>query len=73
MARYSETGAFYTTDDLIRMAKLESFGQYSPMLERAFIKLKNYEKENTQLRTLVAQLKEELEVRAEGQVVDKLL
>jgi len=73
MARYGENGAFYTTDDLIRMAKLESFGQYSPMLERVFIKLKNYEKENSQLKTLVSQLKEELEIRAEGQVVDKLL
>lgn len=73
MARYGETGAFYTTDDLIRMARLESFGQYSAMLERVFVKFKSYEKENSHLKTLVTQLKAELETRAEGQVFEKLL
>jgi len=73
MARNGETGSFYTTDDLIRMSRLESFGQYSSMLERVFIKFKIYEAENKQLKTLVTQLKEELEARAEGQTVEKLL
>ena len=72
MARNGETGSFYTTDDLIRMSRLESFGQYSAMLERVFIKFKNYEAENKHLKTLVMQLKEELEARAEGQTVEKL-
>jgi hypothetical protein len=73
MARNGETGSFYTTDDLIRMSRLESFGQYSSMLERVFIKFKIYEAENKQLKTLVTQLKEELEARAEGHTVEKLL
>jgi len=73
MAKYGENGAFYTTDDLIRMSRLESFGQYSAMLERVFVKLKAYESENKQLKTLVNQLKLELEEKTEGQVVDKLL
>jgi hypothetical protein len=73
MARHGEAGAFYTTDDLIRMARLESFGQYSAMLERVFVKLKQYESENKQLKTLTTQLKEELDSHIAGTVVDKLL
>lgn len=73
MARHGENGAFYTTDDLIRMARLENFGQFSAMLERVFVKYKQLDAENKQLKTLVGQLKDELETKAAGTVVDKLL
>ena len=56
MSKIMNGGAAYTTDDLIRMAKLEVFGQYSGMLIRAFEKLKLSEQENAHLRELVAQL-----------------
>jgi hypothetical protein len=73
MAKYDGNGAVYTTDDLIRMAGLESFGQYSAMIGRALLRLKSYESENKQLKALVTQLKNDIESRTDGQVVEKLL
>jgi hypothetical protein len=46
-------GKFYTTEDLIKMAQLGNFGNFSPMLARAMIKLKNLEIENTQLKSTI--------------------
>lgn len=73
MAKNANNVTFYSTDDLIRMSRLESFGQYSVMLERVFVKFKQYEAENKQLKTLVTQLKEEIDSRIVGTVIEKLL
>jgi hypothetical protein len=73
MARHGENGAFYTTDDLIRMARLENFGQFSAMLERVFVKYKQLDAENKQLKTLAKQLQAELEAKTSGMVIEKLL
>ena len=43
------------------------------MLERVLVKYKQCESENKQLKTLATQLKEELDSRIAGTVVDKLL
>jgi hypothetical protein len=73
--QYSDQGASYTTDDLIRLARLESFGQFSPMLGRVFVKLKLYEQENRQLKELVSQLQSVDNQRNDslGNPIEKLL
>ena len=46
-------GKFYTTDDLIKMGQMGHFGNYSPVVTRALLKLKNLELENQTLRETI--------------------
>lgn len=56
MARHTNGGAFYSTDDLIRMARLGNFGQFSNVAGRAFVRLRQLEVENQELRQRVTEL-----------------
>lgn len=56
MARHTNGGAFYSTDDLIRMARLGNFGQMSNVAGRAFARLRQLEVENAELRQRVTEL-----------------
>lgn len=59
MAKHTPQGTMYTTDDLIRMARMGNFGsQYSLMIARALQKLKYYEQENKRLRDVIVSLEE---------------
>lgn len=46
-------GKFYTTDDLIKMGQLGNYGNYSPVVTRALIKLKQLEDENKELKSII--------------------
>jgi hypothetical protein len=54
MSKHVPGGATYTTADLIRMAQLEYFGQYSAVVTRALVKLATLEEENKKLREILA-------------------
>lgn len=56
MALHTPAGAAYTTQDLIRMAQMEYFGQYSAVVGRALTKLAALEAENKKLRERIAEL-----------------
>jgi len=56
MALHTPAGAAYTTQDLVRMAQMEYFGQYSAVVGRAMVKLAALEAENKKLRERVAEL-----------------
>ena len=58
MSKHVPGGATYTTADLIRMAKLEYFGQYSAVVARALIKLSMLEEENKKLRETLSKYDE---------------
>jgi hypothetical protein len=70
MATHTPAGASYTTQDLIRMAQMEYFGQYSAVVGRALTKLAMMEVENKNLRERVAEL-EKLPA-PQGKVFDKI-
>lgn len=70
MAQHTPAGARYTTNDLIRMAQMEYFGQYSTVVGRALTKLAALEVENKQLRERVA--KYENTPDPQGQVINKI-
>ena len=71
--KYTAQGAFYTTEDLIRMCQLESFGQHSGMIGRALIKLKLLEEENKQLKEVVKQLQTVDAEKAAGNTFENLM
>lgn len=54
MAKNRLGGAFYSTDDLLKMAQLGNFGNYSPVLYRALTRLKNLEIENSNLKETIS-------------------
>jgi len=56
MSKHTPEGAIYSTDDLIRMANMDYFGQYNAVVGRAFMRLKHLEQENKILRERLAQL-----------------
>jgi hypothetical protein len=56
MAKHTAGGAFYSTEDLIRMATLGQFGQMSNVAGRAFTRLRQLEVENAELRQRVVEL-----------------
>ena len=56
MAKHTAGGAFYSTEDLIRMAQLNQFGQMSNVAGRAFAQLRRLEVENSELRQRVIEL-----------------
>jgi regulator of replication initiation timing len=56
MSRHSPAGAVYTTQDLVRMAQMEYFGQYSAVVGRALVKLAALEAENKKLRERLAEI-----------------
>lgn len=56
MAKPTQGGAMYSTDDLIRMATLGQFGNMSMMVARAMTRLKELELENAQLYERVQEL-----------------
>jgi len=56
MSRHSPAGAVYTTQDLVRMAQMEYFGQYSAVVGRALVKLAALEVENKKLRERLAEI-----------------
>ena len=70
MSTHTPDGAKYTTADLIRMAQMEYFGQYSMVVGRALSKLLALEAENKLLREKVIQL--EYTPQPQGQVIDRI-
>lgn len=46
-------GKFYTTDDLIKMGQLGNYGNYSLVVTRALIRLKQLELENKELKSIL--------------------
>lgn len=70
MAQHTPAGALYTTNDLIRMAQMEYFGQYSAVVGRALTKLAALEAENKQLREKIS--KYENTPEPQGQVIKKI-
>lgn len=56
MSKHTPSGAVYSTDDLIRMAHMDYFGQYNGVVGRALVRLKQLEQENKVLRERLAQL-----------------
>jgi hypothetical protein len=70
MSVHTPTGAKYTTADLIRMAQLEYFGQYSGVVGRALMKLAYLENENKELREKLEGLTKSPE--PQGQVINKI-
>lgn len=70
MSVHTPAGANYTTVDLIRMAQMEYFGKYSPLVGRALTKLAILENENRELRE---KLEELTKLPApQGQVINKI-
>lgn len=63
MARHGPGGAFYSTDDLIKMARLDQFGVYSPVICRALLKLKQTEDENAKLIETIESYEKMEEIR----------
>lgn len=70
MAQHTPAGARYTTPDLIRMAQMEYFGQYSAVVGRALTKLAVLEAENKQLREKLAKF--ENTPAPQGQVIKNI-
>lgn len=60
MSVHSPAGAKYTTADLIRMAQMEYFGQYSAVVGRALVKLSVLEVENREIKEKLAELTKNL-------------
>jgi hypothetical protein len=59
MAKQFQGGTRYTTDDLIRMARMGNFGnQFSDMLSRTFGRHKYMEQEIKRLHSIIAQYEE---------------
>jgi hypothetical protein len=56
MSLHTPSGAMYTTKDLINMARMEYFGQYSPVIGRALSKLSALEEENKILKKRLEQI-----------------
>ncbi len=56
MSLHTPAGAIYTTKDLIRMAQMEYFGQYSAVVGRALTKLALLEEENKKLKAKLADI-----------------
>lgn len=65
MAKHQPGGAFYSTDDLLKMAQLGHFGNYSPVIYRALVRLKKLEVENTDLKATVSAYERIDEIRKE--------
>jgi hypothetical protein len=53
MAKHRPGGAFYSTDDLYKMAQLGHFGTYSLVIARALSRLKSLENENAALKEIL--------------------
>jgi hypothetical protein len=70
MALHTPGGAVYTTQDLIRMAQMEYFGQYSAVVGRAMSKLAFLEAENKKLKEDMAKLTKLPD--PQGTVIDKI-
>jgi hypothetical protein len=70
MSTHTPAGASYTTQDLIKMARLEYFGQYSGVVGRALTKLSILESENKNLRERINQLEKLPD--PEGKVINSI-
>ena len=69
MAQHRRGGAFYSTDDLIKMAQLGNFGNYSPVILRALARLKGLENEVRELRNAISYY-ESANAKDETQVIE---
>lgn len=70
MAQHTSSGAMYSTSDLIRMAQMEYFGQYSAVVGRAMMRLAFLEAENKKLREKVSSYENTAD--PQGQIIQNI-